>query len=67
MEKEIMDHVETESIRFRPGGKGDIGGKYSQRGPIKDIFVSMACSRSILSRKRSDSNLYEQSSSREIL
>jgi hypothetical protein len=38
------------------------------RGPIKDIFAAVACSRSrIFSKKRNDANIYGQTPSREIL
>jgi hypothetical protein len=39
VEKEVVIHVETESIKFRPGGTEGKGGGCSQRGLIKDIFA----------------------------
>jgi hypothetical protein len=68
VEKDVVALVETESFKIRPGGTEGRGGGYSQKGPIKDIFASVECSRSRLScKKRSNVDLHEQRSSREIL
>jgi hypothetical protein len=68
VEEKVVDLMETRSIKFRPGETEGKGGGCSQRGPIKDIFALVVCSRSRLScRKRSNADLHEQNSSREIL
>jgi hypothetical protein len=68
VEEEDMKIVETESSKFRPGGTEGRGGRCSQRGPIKDIFASVECSRSrLFGKKGSNANLHRQDSSRELL
>jgi hypothetical protein len=57
VEKEVVDLVETESIKFCLGG-WKIKVENVPRGLIKDIFASVAHSRSRLScKKRSNAKL----------
>jgi hypothetical protein len=68
VEKEVITLMETESFKVHPEGTEGRGGGYSQRGPIKDIFASVKCSRSrLFGKKRSNADLHKQSPSGEIL
>jgi hypothetical protein len=68
VEEEVVEFVETESIKICPGGMDGRGGGCSQRGPIKDIFAAVVCFRNgIFSNKRNDAKIHEQTPSRKIL
>jgi hypothetical protein len=55
-----MARVETESIRHCPGGTEGKGRGCSQRGPIKNVFAVVECSRSrLFGKKRSNADLHE--------